>query len=145
MLALRDHVADVYERLSHVDQERHDIRTRARERTREAALLRHGLAEVESVSPQAGEDASLAATLRREIGEELAIEIEVGAPVTTVKHAYTHFRITLHTFLCRHSRGRVKDIGCAGHRWVTVDRLDTLAFPKADRVVLEELQELTDW
>jgi DNA repair protein RecN (Recombination protein N) len=61
VLALRDHVADVYERLSHVDQERHDIRTRARERTREADLLRHGLAEVESVSPQAGEDASLAA------------------------------------------------------------------------------------
>ena len=61
VLTLRDHVADLHERLSSVEQHLHDIRTRARERTREADLLRHGLAEVESVSPQPGEDASLEA------------------------------------------------------------------------------------
>ena len=52
------------------------------------------------------DDASLAATLVREIDEELAIAIEVGAPITTVKHAYTHFRITLHAFHARHLQRR---------------------------------------
>ncbi len=61
VLELRAHVADVHDRLSRVEQALHDIRTHARERTREADLLRHGLSEVESVSPQPGEDASLAA------------------------------------------------------------------------------------
>lgn len=79
--------------------------------------------------------------LIREIREELDIAIRIERPFLAVAHAYSHFRITLHTFLCRHSRGRVKDLGCSAHRWVTVDQLDDFAFPKADRVVLAELKK----
>ncbi len=78
--------------------------------------------------------------LVREIREELDITIRVERPFLAVDHAYSHFKITLHTFLCRHSRGRVKDLGCSAHRWVTPDQLDGFAFPKADRVVLEALR-----
>ena len=89
-------------------------------------------------------DETLEQCLSREIREELDIEIRIERPFVSVDHAYSHFRITLHTFLCRHSRGRVQDIGCDAHRWVTVDQLGELAFPKADRVVLEELRELAE-
>ncbi len=60
-LELRDEVAAHHDRLAAIDAELHEIRTQARERAREADLLRHGLAEVESVAPQPGEDESLAA------------------------------------------------------------------------------------
>jgi len=79
--------------------------------------------------------------LRREIREELDIEIRIERHLVDVDHAYSHFRITLHTFLCRHSRGRVKDLGCADHRWVTVDQLDNFALSKADRVVRDVLKD----
>ncbi|MGL4651002.1 MAG: A/G-specific adenine glycosylase, partial [Caldilineaceae bacterium] len=59
------------------------------------------------------EDADLPATLRREIREELAIEILVGEPIVVVPHAFTHFRITLHAFHASHHSGEPQAIGCA--------------------------------
>ena len=49
---------------------------------------------------------SLAECLKREIEEELGIEISVGEPFMQVNHAYSHFKITLHPFFCRHLKGR---------------------------------------
>jgi A/G-specific adenine glycosylase len=86
------------------------------------------------------DDASLAATLVREIDEELAIDIEVGAPITTVKHAYTHFRITLHAFHARHLHGAPQAIGCADWRWLTLDELDGYPFPVTDQKIIAVLR-----
>src|SRR5512136_491120 len=41
------------------------------------------------------------ACIRREILEELAIEVEVGEHLVNVEHAYTHFRVTLNVYHCR--------------------------------------------
>jgi len=57
---LADYVA-LHEQLQRIEQELVDVSTHARERAREADLLRFGLAEIEEVSPQAGEDVGLAA------------------------------------------------------------------------------------
>ncbi len=86
------------------------------------------------------DDASLTATLSREIDEELAIGIEVGAPVAMVKHAYTHFRITLHAFHARHLHGAPQTIGCADWRWVTLDELDGYPFPVTDQKIIAALK-----
>ena len=61
LLALRDEVSRLHTRLAEVDVELDEIRTQARERAREADLLRHGLNEIEQVAPQPGEDEALAA------------------------------------------------------------------------------------
>ncbi|HXF64040.1 MAG TPA: A/G-specific adenine glycosylase, partial [Caldilineaceae bacterium] len=74
------------------------------------------------------EDGDLAACLRREIREELGIEIAVGAPLTVVRHAYTHFRITLHAFHAQHVSGEPQALGCAAWRWVALDELDHYPF-----------------
>jgi len=79
--------------------------------------------------------------LRREILEELGIEIEVGQPVTQVKHAYTHFRITLHAYTCRLVRGRPRPLQVADWRWVRFDDLDDFAFAVTDRKIIQVLQE----
>jgi A/G-specific adenine glycosylase len=86
-------------------------------------------------------DESLPECLQREIREELAIEISVGAQIATVRHAYTHFSITLYAFDCRHLSGDPQAIGCAAWAWVTLDELDRYAFPNTDRKIIAILRE----
>jgi A/G-specific adenine glycosylase len=83
---------------------------------------------------------SLEECLRREIGEELGIAIAVGERFMQVKHAYSHFKITLHLFFCRQLKGRIQKIGVTDYRWVTVSELSGYAFPRADQRVIEMLQ-----
>lgn len=61
---LEEHRA-AWARRTAVRAELDDLRARATDRTREAELLRLGLAEVERVSPQPGEDGDLAELVRR--------------------------------------------------------------------------------
>lgn len=86
------------------------------------------------------DDEDLTACLRREIAEELGITIAVGEPITTVRHAYTHFRITLHAFHARHIAGEPQAIGCADWRWVGLDELDAFPFPVTDQKIIAALR-----
>lgn len=87
------------------------------------------------------EDVDLRACLRREIAEELAIGIEVGEQLTTVRHAYTHFRITLHAFHARHTGGEPQALDVADWRWVTLDELAAFPFPVTDQKIMAALRE----
>jgi DNA repair protein RecN (Recombination protein N) len=60
-LALRDRFAAGYAALRATETELADVVASARERAREADLLRFGLGEIESVDPQPGEEVALAA------------------------------------------------------------------------------------
>lgn len=82
------------------------------------------------------DDADLPACLRREIQEELGIEIAVGDLLTTVRHTYTHFRMTLHVFHATWTGGTPQALGCADWRWVTLDELDAFPFPVTDQKVV---------
>jgi A/G-specific adenine glycosylase len=82
---------------------------------------------------------SLEDCLRREIREELNIEISVGERFIQVAHAYSHFRITLHCFFCRKLKGRIRLIGVKDFRWVQLEELEQFPFPRADQKVIEYL------
>jgi A/G-specific adenine glycosylase len=84
---------------------------------------------------------TLPQTLQREIREELNIQIEVGDHLTSIKHAYTHFRITLHAFHAIHTEGTPQHIGVADHAWVTLDDLDNYAFAVTDQKIIAALKE----
>lgn len=58
---LRDRYREVYARLQATERELDEVVASARDRAREADLLRFGLDEVEQVSPEPGEDEALAA------------------------------------------------------------------------------------
>lgn len=82
---------------------------------------------------------TLPAALRREVREEIGIEIAVGQEIAVVQHAYSHFRITLHAFECECKRGTARPIQCDDVKWVTVKQLSQFAFPKANHRILELL------
>ncbi|MEA3397569.1 MAG: (deoxy)nucleoside triphosphate pyrophosphohydrolase, partial [Chloroflexota bacterium] len=92
-----------------------------------------GLWEFPGGKREAGE--TLEEALRRELQEEMDITIAVGAPLTTVQHAYAHFRITLVAFWCRLVQGTPRCIECAAFRWVTADELDALPMAVTDRQI----------
>jgi A/G-specific adenine glycosylase len=83
---------------------------------------------------------SLPQTLKRELREELGIEVEVGDLFVVVKHAFTHFKITLHAYDCRYLSGPPQAIEAHDFAWVTEDQLNEYSFGKADRQVIAALK-----
>ncbi|MCT7951377.1 8-oxo-dGTP diphosphatase MutT [Ancylothrix sp. C2] len=78
--------------------------------------------------------------IRREILEELAIDVEVGEHLITIDHTYTHFRVTLNVFHCRHFAGEPQAIECDEIRWVSLDEIDQFPFPVANIQIIEALR-----
>ncbi len=104
---------------------------------RKADAMLGGLWEFPGGKCQPGE--ALPECLRREIREELGLEIEVGRHLTTIRHGYTHFRISLHAFECRHLGGEPQALDCADWRWVQPAQLKDFAFPVTDQKIMQVL------
>jgi A/G-specific adenine glycosylase len=84
-------------------------------------------------------DDSMEAACRREIREELGVDVAIEEPFYTLKHAYTHFKITLHAFRCRIADGDPTPLEDQPMTWVTLDELEDYAFPRANGKLIEEL------
>ena len=80
--------------------------------------------------------------IRRELQEELAIEVEVGDRLMTINHTYTHFKVTLNVFHCRHTAGEPQPIECDEVRWVEVSELEEFPFPKANSQIIDAIKAL---
>lgn len=92
-----------------------------------------GMWEFPGGKRQEGE--TLPAALRRELQEEMAIDIAVGEQLTVVRHAYTHFRITLYAFACRLVAGEPRCIACDAFRWATLAEIAALPMAVTDRKI----------
>jgi A/G-specific adenine glycosylase len=85
-------------------------------------------------------DEDLAACLQREICEELGASVEVNGELGIYKHAYTHYRVTLHAFYCRlHQDARPRPIQVQALRWVKLAELDGYPMGKIDRQISRDL------
>ncbi len=101
---------------------------------RPAQGLLGGLWEFPQGRRGAGEDH--AAAVMRIAREETGLRVRVGLPLPTVKHAFSHFRITVRPMACERAGGRLR----RGHaiaelRWVTAEELDALPLTKVARDV----------
>jgi 8-oxo-dGTP diphosphatase len=81
---------------------------------------------------------SYAASLEREIAEELEAGIVVGPEVFTVSHAYPDRVVELHFFTCQ-LVGEPRALLGQEMRWVAREELRSLTFPPADQELLERL------
>ncbi len=84
-------------------------------------------------------DESGPATCARELQEELGVQVTVGNLIGTVKHAYSHFRITLRAYECTLIDGKPESTAGLVTTWAAPDQLNQFAFPKANRHILNLL------
>ncbi len=82
-------------------------------------------------------------TVARTVCEETGVRVKVGEAIASVKHAYTHFRITLHAFRCKKQTGEPRPLACADWRWVSPKALPRLPLSRVERKVLEVLSTTT--
>jgi 8-oxo-dGTP diphosphatase len=85
---------------------------------------------------------SLDACLRRELVEELGVQIRVGGRLAIVPWAYPERRVLLHFFRCQ-ARGRITPREGQPHRWVTPVELRALPMPPADAGMIARLTAAT--
>lgn len=69
----------------------------------------------------------------------LGIEADVGEPMATVEHAYSHFSVTLHVYACRYKSGSAVSHEHDELRWVGTNELAGYAFPGTNRKFLSLL------
>ncbi len=79
--------------------------------------------------------------IKREIREELGIEIEVGDRLIVIDYIYSQFSITLNVHHCQHLTGIPQPIESEEVRWVTLDQLDQYPFPAANIQIINALRK----
>lgn len=77
----------------------------------------------------------------RELREETGITARIDAHLTTIHHAYTHFKIQMDIFYCNYISGSVHLDGPIDYRWIRLKDIDTFAFPKANLKFIPMIKE----
>jgi len=77
----------------------------------------------------------------RTIEGSTGLQIEILDYLTSIKHAYTHFKIKVDVFLCRANSSAVRLNGPNDHRWINIDDIDTYPLHKAVHKFLPRVHE----
>ena len=80
--------------------------------------------------------------LKREIREELCIEVAVGELLTTIEYDYPTFHLTMHCYLCEISNGELILQEHLAARWLKLGQLDEVEWLPADIEVIVDLKAL---
>src|SRR5699024_10101774 len=78
-------------------------------------------------------DETIEEAVKRELREELGVEVTITKPFMKLDHTYSHLKITMHAYLCRLESGTPKAKESQKIRWITIDSLADIPFPKANR------------
>ncbi len=98
-----------------------------------------GLPEVRIQQVQQAEQ-----SLREMLRDDFHLQIEVTDALPTVRHAYSHFKVTLHPRICVIRGEGLTAAEETPRRWVRPAELSEVAMPRANRKVLEHLGHLPD-
>lgn len=88
-------------------------------------------------------DEEIKNTVVRELKEELGVEVEIIKPLMELDHTYSHFKITLHAYLCKLVNGHPQPQSSRKIKWAPIGELGDFPFPKANRQLTKKL--IADW
>ena len=78
--------------------------------------------------------------LKREIREELDTEIAVGDLIGTIEYDYPTFHLSMDCFWAEVTKGHLELKEAEAAKWLTKDRLDSVAWLPADITLIDKIQ-----
>ncbi len=78
----------------------------------------------------------------REIREELATKIKAEHEIGIVDYDYPAFHLTMHCILCSIVEGELKLLEHEDARWLTKEKLNSVNWLPADKIILPEIKKL---
>ena len=79
--------------------------------------------------------------LKREIVEELDIEISVGELIDTIEYDYPEFHLSMDCFWCEIVNGNLVLKEHEDARWLTKEQLDDVEWLPADIILIEKIRK----
>lgn len=87
---------------------------------------------------ESGESREVA--LKREIREELGVDITIDKFLCTTDYDYPLFHLTMHCYLCSVKSGEIELREHKSARWLTTKTLDSVLWLPADKYIIDELK-----
>ena len=78
--------------------------------------------------------------LRRELVEEMGVQIDVGRPLTPATHHYPTFTVTLYPYVCTILSGEITLHEHSEIRWLPAAQMHELEWADADVPIITEYQ-----
>lgn len=84
---------------------------------------------------------TLQEALKREIKEELDVEIEVDDFLTKIEYDYPNFHLSMNCFFARIINGKLKLKEHSNAKWLASDELDSVDWLPADLTIIDLIKE----
>ncbi|PLX23391.1 MAG: hypothetical protein C0599_04595 [Salinivirgaceae bacterium] len=84
---------------------------------------------------------SINSCLKRELLEELNIDVEIYDQLQIVEYIYPEFEIELIPLICQIDNGKILLKEHAAMKWCSFDELLDLDFSEADRVIIQRIKK----
>jgi 8-oxo-dGTP diphosphatase len=81
------------------------------------------------------------AALRRELHEELAVEVQEAAPLISYEHQYPHRRVLLDLWVVTRYSGEPQPLDAPALQWAAIDDLERIGLLEADRPMIAALRD----
>jgi 8-oxo-dGTP diphosphatase len=78
-------------------------------------------------------------TIKREILEELKMQIDVKEEFITVTHQYPDFILTMHSFICKCDNTKLTLTEHIDYKWLKKNELENLDWAAADIPIMKKL------
>ncbi|MEI6265458.1 MAG: (deoxy)nucleoside triphosphate pyrophosphohydrolase [Sphingobacteriia bacterium] len=85
------------------------------------------------------QDETKESAIKREILEELHLDIEVNEEFLTVKHQYPDFTLIMHSFICNCTDTKLTLTEHIDYKWLKKEELSILDWAAADIPIMEKL------
>lgn len=80
--------------------------------------------------------------LKREIQEELGIDITIDGFLCTTEYDYSSFHMTMHCYICGIKSGKIELREHKSARWLTSELFDSVEWLPADKEIVKNLLQI---